>query len=253
LESGELTRSLVGPRRAKNSIDSLTEAAYQALKRDIVRCDLEPGRRVTEVELVDRYQTGRAAVRTALSRLYQERLVEVLPRQGYVIAPITLKHVRDSGAVRLLLEPPAAQAAAGRTDIAELRRLEAEYRAHEDFGHGEHLEAFMQANAAFHLAVARASDNRRLVDMIAGLLVEMERSFHLAYRLRNNAVRFHEMNHVDHAEIIQALADNDAPRAGQLMADHIAATDRLIIEGLLGSAVLETVNLTLERAPLSGR
>ena len=85
--------------------------------------------------------------------------------------------------------------------------------------------------------------------MIAGLLVEMERSFNLAFRLRSNAVRFHEVNHVDHAEIIQALADDDGSRAGQLMADHIAATDRLIIEGLLDSAVLESVNLTLERAP----
>jgi DNA-binding GntR family transcriptional regulator len=248
-----LARSPVGPRRTRRSADSLTEAAYQALKRDIVRCDLEPGQRVTEVELVERYQTGRAAVRTALSRLYQERLVQVLPRQGYIVAPITLKHVRDSGAVRLLLEPPAAQAAAGRADIDELQRLEAEYRAHEDLSSGEHLEAFMQANAAFHMAVARASDNRRLVDMIAGLLVEMERSFHLAFRLRNNPVRFYEVNHVDHAEIIQALADHDGARAGQLMAHHIAATDRLIIEGLLDSAVLETVNLTLERAPLGPR
>lgn len=233
----------------KRGANSLTEAAYQALKRDIVRCELEPGCRVTEAELVARYRTGRAAIRTALSRLYQERLVQVLPRQGYVVAPITLKHVRDSGAVRLLLEPPAARAAAGRADIGELRRLEAEYRAHDDLRTGEHLEAFMQANAAFHMTVARASDNRRLIELIASLLVEMERSFHLAFRLRSNVVRLYEIDHIDHSEIIQALADDDGPRAGQLMADHIAATDRLIIEGLLDSAVLESVNLTVNRSP----
>lgn len=244
-----VTRATAATIRGKRHVSSLTEAAYLALKRDIVRCELEPGRRVTEAELVERYQTGRAAVRTALSRLYQERLVQVLPRQGYMVAPITLKHVRDSGAVRLMLEPPAARAAAGRADIDELRRLETEYRAHDEVHTGEHLEAFMQANAAFHLTVARASDNRRLVEMIAGLLEEMERSFHLAFRLRSNAVRLYEINHIDHSEIIQALADGDGPRAGQLMADHIAATDRLIIEGLLDSAVLESVNLTLNRTP----
>lgn len=236
-------------RRERRHADSLTEAAYQALKRDIVLCDLEPGRRVTEAEMVDRYRTGRAAIRTALSRLYQERLVQVLPRQGYVIAPITLKHVRDSGAVRLLLEPPAARLAAGRADIDALRRLEAEYRAHDSNRGGEHLEAFMRANADFHLTVARTADNRRLTEMIAGLLVEMERSFHLAFRLRSDAVKVYEVNHVDHGEIIQALAENDGDRAAQLMADHIAATDRLIIEGLLDSSVLESVNLTPKPLP----
>jgi DNA-binding GntR family transcriptional regulator len=230
---------------AKHGAASLTDVTYQALKRDVVSCELEPGRRVTEVELVQRYRTGRAAVRTALSRLQQENLVQVLPRQGYIVAPITLKHVRNLSAVRLLLEPPTARAAAGKVDVDVLRRLEEEYRAHDDMRTPNHLEAFMQANAAFHLTVARAVDNRRLVELIAGLLTEMERSFHLAFRLRTHVDRLYEIDHVDHREMIQALAAGDGVRAEQLMADHIAATDRLIIEGLLGSAVLETVNLTL--------
>lgn len=245
-----MTLTMTESNLGKRGADSLTEAAYQALKREIVRCDLEPGRRVTEAELVDRYQTGRAAVRTALSRLYQERLVDVLPRQGYVVAPITLKHVRDSGAVRLLLEPPAARAAAitGNVDIAELRTLEVAYRTHDNVRTAEHLEAFMQSNAAFHLTVARAADNRRLVEMIAGLLEEMERSFHLAFRLRSNADRLYETDHIDHREIIQALEAGDGDRAERLMADHVTATDRLVIEGLLRSAVLESVNLTVNQA-----
>jgi DNA-binding GntR family transcriptional regulator len=239
------TSSTAGKRGAA----SLTDVTYQALKRDIVSCELEPGRRVTEVELVQRYRTGRAAVRTALSRLQQENLVQVLPRQGYFVAPITLKHVRNLSAVRLLLEPPTARAAAGKVDIDVLRRLEEEYRAHDDMRTAEHLEAFMQANAAFHLTVARALDNRRLVEMIAGLLTEMERSFHLAFRLRSNVDRLYEIDHVDHREMIQVLAAGDGARAEQLMADHIAETDRLIIEGLLRSTVLESVNLTINQTP----
>lgn len=228
---------------------SLTEATYAALKRDIVCCDLEPGQRVTEIELADRYGTGRAAVRTALNRLHQERLVQVLPRQGYLVTPITLKHVRDSGAVRLLLEPPAARAAVGNADIAALRRLEREYRSLSEVRTGEHLEALMTANAEFHLTVARASENRRLEETIDGLLTEMERSFHLAFRLRGDAAEQYEVDHVGHGQIIQALEEGDGERAEMVMAEHVAATDRLIMAGLLGSAVLESVNLTVTRAP----
>lgn len=228
---------------------SLTEATHTALKRDIVRCDLEPGQRVTEIELAERYGTGRAAVRTALNRLHQERLVQVLPRQGYLVTPITLKHVRDSGAVRLLLEPPAARAAAGNADIATLRRLEQEYRSLSEVRTGAHLEAFMTANAEFHLTVARAGENRRLEEMIEGLLTEMERSFHLAFRLRGNAAEQYEIDKVGHAQIIEALEQGDGARAEVVMAEHIAATDRLIIAGLLGSAVLDSVNLSATRSP----
>ena len=71
------------------------DTAYEYSKRDIVRCTLEPGRQVTEEELADRYRVGRAAVRAALKRLYQEQLIEIMTRQRYMIAPITLKHVNE--------------------------------------------------------------------------------------------------------------------------------------------------------------
>src|SRR5438128_1631929 len=71
--------------------DSLAERAYRAIKRDIIRCELEPGGLVTEIQLAKRYRAGRAAVRSALNRLYQERLIQSMPRQGYRIAPVTLR------------------------------------------------------------------------------------------------------------------------------------------------------------------
>src|SRR6266508_3140323 len=77
------------------AVQTLAERAYRAIRHDIVRCDLEPGRQVTEAQLVERYGVGRATVRAALSRLSQERLVQAMPREGYLIAPITLKQARD--------------------------------------------------------------------------------------------------------------------------------------------------------------
>jgi DNA-binding GntR family transcriptional regulator len=210
----------------------------------MVRCELEPGRQVTEAELAERFGAGRAAVRTSLNRLYQERLVSVVPRQGYVVAPVTLKHVRDLAGVRRLLEPPAARMAAGRVDVVLLRRLDERYRGvTNNAGDPDPIGRLMQANAEFHLAVARSSGNQRLVATIADLLEAMERQFHLGFKLQQRSDPTGDLLEHHHAELIDALAAGDGERAAELMADQIAHSERVIVGYLMASSVLESVNL----------
>ena len=108
---------------------SLTETAYIQIKRAIIRCDLEPGQHVTEEQLAERFGLSRSVVRPALKRLYQERLVNTITRQRYVIPPITLKDAQDLFDLRALLEPVAARWAAGRVDPDQLERLDELCRA----------------------------------------------------------------------------------------------------------------------------
>ncbi|MGH3446446.1 MAG: GntR family transcriptional regulator, partial [Nocardioidaceae bacterium] len=54
---------------------SLSHSAYRMLKSLIIRCELLPGEQVSERVLTTQYGLGRAAVRTALSRLSQDGLV----------------------------------------------------------------------------------------------------------------------------------------------------------------------------------
>jgi DNA-binding GntR family transcriptional regulator len=220
---------------------SLAEIAYQTIKRKIIRCELEPGSQVTEAQLTERYGLGRAAVRTALSRLPQERLVHVLPRQGYTVAPLTLKSVRDLFTVRLLLEPAAAAMAARHVDTRQLRRLDELCRASYQLGDRESAEAFLQANTEFHLTVARASGNERLVEILSSLLEEMERFFHLGLMLRDrNDEMFHE-----HHDLVDALEAGNGERAEQVTAEQIRTAQKMVIEALRSSPSLESVNLTV--------
>lgn len=234
---------VVSPRPAARQGDSLAETAYRLIKRDIVRCDLAPGRQVAEPELTARYTTGRAAVRSALNRLYQEGFVAVLPRQGYVIAPITLRDVRELAHVRQLLEPPAARIAAGRVDVSLLRRLDADYRGLAQTHQPDDVERFMRANAEFHLAVARASGNDRLTAMIAELLTEMERHFHLGVRLQPAAGSVGDQLEHDHAALIEALEAGDGAAAERLMAEQIAHSQQVITGRLMASGILDSINL----------
>jgi DNA-binding GntR family transcriptional regulator len=219
----------------------LADTAYEYIKRDIVRCTLEPGQQVTEEELAERYRVGRAAVRAALKRLYQEQLIEIMTRQRYMIAPITLKHVSELFDVRLLLEPPAARRAAGRVDGELLRTLDELCRAQYKVGDRESAATFLSVNTRFHVAVAEASGNSLQASMIGSLLDKVERVHHLGHLLHDrNEVAYHE-----HHDLLEALLAGDGDRAEQIMVDQIVAAKRFAIDAMLNSTSLSTVNVSV--------
>ena len=116
---------------------------------------------------MESYGFSRAAVRAALARLRADRLVLAEPRRRHVIAPLTLRDVREIYDLRLLLEPAAAAQAAGRLEPAELARLEQLGATTLDIEDPDSVERFMAANRAVHVAVADAAGNTRAAAIVA--------------------------------------------------------------------------------------
>ena len=226
-----------GHGRAKSR--SLTDTAYELIKRDIVHCELEPASQVTEEQLGGRYDVGRAAVRSALKRLCQEKLV-TLTRRGYFIAPITLKHVNDIFQMRTVLEPAAARLAAGNVDAALIRHLDELCQAHYKPGDPKSAEDFLSVNTEFHLAIAGATGNELLFDTLASLFDKVERVHHLGHILHDrNEEAYHE-----HHELVEALVAGDGEAAERVMADQIEAARTFVIDAMVASPSVQSVNVT---------
>src|SRR6266513_2300118 len=120
---------------------SLTARVYNDLKRDILHCTLRPGQDVYEGQLAERYGVSKTPIREALNTLRQEGYVQVMPRRGYRISPVSVQDVQHIFHVRLLLEPSAAELAAQRISgeqLVELRRL-AQHRSNQ--GRSERMAA----------------------------------------------------------------------------------------------------------------
>jgi DNA-binding GntR family transcriptional regulator len=218
---------------------SLAEEAYQAIRHDIVRCTLAPGTAVTRAQLADHYHAGQAAVREALSRLYQEQLVQVLPREGYLIAPITLKQVYDVLDTRLIIEPAAARLSAGRVDASHLRYLHQQCRLPDRVQDREALRRFVEANTAFHVAIARATGNERLAEIVASMLDSMERFMYASYLLQPRS----EAMEPERVSLTEALIAGDGEVAERLMREDITFAREFLLNALLASKVLQSVNL----------
>ena len=218
---------------------SLVDRAYDAIKSAVIQCALEPGESVTEEQLAARFSVGRAAVRAALKRLCQEKLVEIGQRQRYVVAPLTLRHVNELFALRTLLEPAAARLAAGRIDAEHLRRLDELCQARYVVGDAESARAFLRLNTEFHTTVVRASGNDLLADTLVAIFEKVERVHHLGHLLRDrNEQAFHE-----HHDLVEALVDGDAERAYDITARQIEDARRFAIDALLASPSVQAVNV----------
>jgi DNA-binding GntR family transcriptional regulator len=153
-----------------------SDQAFERIKDEIILCRLAPGAHFSEAELSIKFGLARAATRAALMRLTEVRLVQPVPRHGFVVTPITVASVRELFELRLMMEPQAAALAVKKIDVARLRTLN---RAPQDAETlGEQL-AFVQSNRAFHREIALATGNSRIVHLLESLADEMQRLVHL--------------------------------------------------------------------------
>jgi DNA-binding GntR family transcriptional regulator len=97
--------------------------ALERLRQAILWCELAPGATVSEGVLARQYRLGRAAVRSALTRLAAEGFATARPRQGWRIAPITGALLDDLLAARRLAETPLAALELAGDELERLRVL----------------------------------------------------------------------------------------------------------------------------------
>jgi DNA-binding GntR family transcriptional regulator len=229
------------PLHAAGVIRSLASEAFAVLKGRIIRCEIEPGERLTEAQLVDQLGLGKTPIREALVRLIHEGLVRNIPRHGYEVVPITLADVEDLFRLRLILEPAAVALAAGRITGPLRDRMQALTRM-ESYSPGDprSVAAYRRANREFHVLIARASGSRRLAEAIERLEEESDRVFNLglAYRNRGETVR------LGHQRILAALIAGDTEAARRHAVEGILDAERVVKETLLASPSIRAAAVT---------
>ncbi|MBY0337468.1 MAG: GntR family transcriptional regulator [Acetobacteraceae bacterium] len=207
---------------------SLTDRALDTLRREILATQLAPGETLSEAATAQRLGLGKAPVRAALARLAEEGLVQAVPRRGWVVALVTIRDIHEVFDLRLLLEPEAARRAAGRVDAEKLRELDAVCAAGHRPGDADSALAFLEANRAFHVAVAELAGNTRLARQIGRLLDESTRMLVLGLQRRD---RSGEMAH-EHLALIEALALGEREQAARIMHEQVEASRAMVLSAL---------------------
>ncbi|MCW5772349.1 MAG: GntR family transcriptional regulator [Rhodospirillaceae bacterium] len=221
-----------------------SDQAFDRIHRAILRCELAPGEIIAEADLAARFGLKRAATRSALDRLSMMALLRPVRRRGYRVKPVTVRDVNDLFQLRGIVECAAVRLAAGRVDEANLRRLDRICTAGYTPGDRDSEALFLHANTEFHLMVAAAAGNERLMTVLAGLLGEMERLFHFGLAVRD---RSQEMQQ-EHQALIEALAAGDADAAERMTREELASSKSMVLDALMSTDALLDVGIGLGTA-----
>jgi len=215
-------------RRGKAPRLSLMEQSYQRLRDDILTCRLAPGSEFSEAELADRLKMSKTPVREALGRLGVEGFVRAIPRRGYQVTPLTIYDMTELFDLRGITESGIVPLAIDRMSREQLDELEALAVASYDKDAISTLDHFITANRNFHLAIARATGNTRLVALAERELDELQRFFYIGAQSRDVTL---EVNS-DHMRLVEALRKRDVEGARKVIAAHNERTRQGIFHTL---------------------
>ena len=219
------------PRVAPDS-SSLTQAAYERLRADLLACRLRPGARLRINELCQALSVSLSAVREALSRLTAEGLVVAEPQRGFRVAPISADELRDLTEVRAQIEGMCLERAITTGDVGWESQLVAAFHrlsrtpVREPDDPQRMNEAWSVAHAAYHAALVGACDSPWLLRLRGILYAQSERYRRLSVPLAEIA---RDLNR-EHQDIMEAALARDAGRARTLLTQHLELTTRALLQ-----------------------
>ncbi|MGH2345719.1 MAG: GntR family transcriptional regulator, partial [Chloroflexota bacterium] len=148
---------------------------YRTLRDAILRCELEPGKRLVTDVLARRLSVSHIPVREALQLLQAEGLVENIAHTGASVAPISRDSIVETFTVLEGLESVATRTAAERMTAEHEAKLAAIVAEMDQVLRGGVHERWGDLNSTFHLAIAGMADMPMLSDMTERALDQWDR------------------------------------------------------------------------------
>lgn len=208
------------------------ERIYEKVRNEILSCALMPGVELREAELAERYNVSKSPIRDAMQKLEFEGLVEIEPRRGHRVAPISISDAQDILELRVILESASVRKIAESASDDELRALDRFREA--DMGS---VEGFARYNRDFHHGLSLLSRNRRLAEETRRVMEFYDRLCVVSLSTLHDEGGF-DGPLADHIAIVEALQARNGALAARLARKHVTKSRGSIMRGLRNQPVV---------------
>jgi DNA-binding GntR family transcriptional regulator len=196
---------------------SLVEQAYREIRSRILENIWVPGYQALEQEIAAMLGMSRTPVREALIRLEKESFVQIVPRHGVRVLPVSPEDMREIYEVLTALECLAAERLANRRPSAEeLQPLLDATQRMSDALDREDLDAWAKADETFHWMLVSLSGNKLLLETVMGYWDRAHRARLFTLRLRPKPVN----STLEHRQLVERIAAGDAEGAVAINRQH---------------------------------
>lgn len=203
------------------------EKAYAYLKETVLTDPAMRGEFLSEQEVADRIGVSRTPIREALLLLAAEDLVELVPKRGARVAPLSGREITELMELRGIVERYAAERVIA-TDSRPLTELNALLERQRALTGPAQAREFIAVDQQFHMTLVSAVGNGLLERHYEGLRGRQVRAGVVALfnaRDRQDAVL------QEHRAILDALTAGDAAAACAAIDGHLESTLRVLLAG----------------------
>ncbi|MBN3229278.1 MULTISPECIES: GntR family transcriptional regulator [Pectobacterium] len=200
-----------------NNNEPVNQQIYRVLRKDIVECNIPPGKLLSEKEISVRFDVSRQPVREAFIKLAEAGLVQIMPQRGTFVMKISEQRVADARFIRQALECAIARRAAEMVTEEQLLTLEHNLRRQELAAQNDQVREFLSLDDSFHQLLTQIANCPLAWETIESIKATMDR------------VRFLSLSQVSpptsliqqHYLIFSALKARDPDAAEKAIREHL--------------------------------
>ena len=206
---------------------TMAERAYRAIKHRILENQFPAGTIMLEQELAALLDMSRTPVREAMVRLAREGMIDIRPRHGMRVLPVSADDMREIYEILTALEAEAAaQIAQDGTSPERLAELRAAVAQMDHTLQSDDLDAWARADDRFHRLILASCRNNRLKAIIEQFWDQSHRVRMLTLRLRPKPTG----SNLDHRALVDAIERRDPEEAQRIHHEHRAKSGRMLVE-----------------------
>lgn len=188
------------------------------LENEIADGRLRPGERIDEKRLCERFKVSRTPVREAFLQLASVGLVTFRPRQGAVVAKMSVKEVAAMWEMLTGLEALCAELAARRMPRAMRAELAAVHKRSKALLGTNDVAGYDKANRRLHELIYIGSQNEYLAQHVMHARRRLQLYRQLPFERPGGIERSFE----GHEKVVQAILAGDDKAAHSCMREHVS-------------------------------
>ncbi len=210
---------------------SLQSEVVSRLREEIVEGIWEPGMRLQERVLCERYGVSRSPLREACRVIAAEGLLELQPNRGAVVTRPTMTDAVEYMEIIIVLQTLAIRRACEQASDEQLAEIEKIHKSMREYSERHEIVPFFELNNDIHDAIVNASGNSALVSMHEHAALHITRLQKLSEAREADPA----LGMAEHEAFVSALLRRDATTASAALETHLNTVTEQIKTRISGS------------------
>lgn len=203
---------------SKEPGESVNDYALRVLRSNVIHLNLEPGERISVLEISQILNISRTPVQNAFTHLSEEAMLDIYPQSGSYVSMIDMKRVYESLCLRNLMEQTLLHRLC-ETGIPPGAFFHLEANLNEQDFHnsqGNYIRSFELDNS-FHQTLYHLGRMESIYNAMQTIMVDQSRVRVLKVRC---ALRS-EKTSAEHRQMLHAIKNHDVSHAHEIASEHV--------------------------------